>query len=112
MGIKKFIQSIITIVIPIVGIVLAAWPFLFKDKRELSYEIKPILEMGIFSGDKWPGLQLLFEKNKIDNGGLMTIKLINTGSIPIYAKEFDGPLVITLDKESQFLASHLIKTIP
>lgn len=101
------------VLFPAIGFGITVWATFFHgEDRELSYEIVSKTELSALKGSNWPDIGLWYEKKVIENGGLLTVRIINTGNAPIYAKEFDGPITVQLKANSHFIAAKVIETKP
>ncbi len=113
MNYKKIIFWATKIVLPVIGAAITVWTvFFFGDNREFSYEIVSKTELSALKGEKWPDIGLWYENKVIKKGGLLTIRLSNTGNAPLYANEFDGPIIIQLKETSRFMASRVTEAKP
>ncbi|MCR4305253.1 MAG: hypothetical protein NUV63_13705 [Gallionella sp.] len=110
---KKLIFWATKVILPAVGAAITVWTvFFLGDNRELSYEIVSRTELSALKGENWPDIGLWYGKKVIENGGLLTVRLGNTGNVPLYANEFDGPITIQLKAPSRFIAAKAIEVKP
>ncbi len=110
---KKHILWVIKFAIPVIGFGLAIWStFFIGDDRQLSYEIVSTTEIDSIKSEHLPGIQIKYGGENIERGGIVTIRVANTGDTPIYSKEFDGPIEIRLDSKSMFIDSKVVNVSP
>lgn len=110
---KIYILWFIKFVIPILGFGLTIWSIFFiSEDRQLSYEILSTTEIGSLKSEYLPSIQITYGGESIERGGIVTIRIINTGESPIYAREFDGPIQILLDDNSRFVDSKVVDAYP
>jgi hypothetical protein len=105
---NKYIMQFITII----GFVIAVWSIFSHEERELSYNIVSTIDTSSLKSVHLPTVQLSYDGENIERGGIITFRVTNTGDIPIYSKEFDGPIKIYLDPESLFIGATVVNTTP
>jgi hypothetical protein len=110
---KKIVFWATKVILPAIGAAITVWTIFFLgDNRELSYEVVSKTELSALKGENWPDIGLWYGKKVIENGGLLTVRLGNTGNVPLYAKEFEGPITIQLKTSSRFIAAKVIEAKP
>jgi hypothetical protein len=97
----------------IISLIPILWTyFIHNEYRELSYEIISKIEFTSLKSEAWSDVHILYKNKAITNGGILTVKVKNTGNLPLYPKDFDGPITIKLPEESNFLFFKIVKTQP
>jgi hypothetical protein len=100
-------------IIGIVAIFITILLYLKTRKRKsLTYEV--VSEYPLISvDDEIKGkLQILFNGEAIENVHLLSIKFINDGNIPISAGDYERPLTINFEGESNLLSAEFVKGNP
>lgn len=110
---KKYILWFIKFAIPILGFGLAIWSvFFLVEDRQLAYQVISLTEISALKSEHLPDVQISYGGDQIEQGGIITIKLLNIGDAPIYSREFDGPIEISLDSNSSFIDSKVVSKYP
>lgn len=92
-GMAQFIVPILAILIPS-GIAL--WPILNTEspKKELRYEVISVTPVGPTQASGFHDLTLLRGDKPISEPFLATIRLVNSGTVPINKSDFTTPIII------------------
>lgn len=99
--------------IPIVGLALAVWGvFNNFSGKELSYEETLVTEFGEETAKDWKEIKFFFKDKEISGGGIVNVRFKNTGSEPIFSKDFDQPIAIILGDDSKILSAKNINSKP
>lgn len=110
---KKYALWFVKYAIPILGFGLAIWSALFLgEDRQLAYQVVSLTEISSIKSEHLPGLQISYGGDPIEQGGIVTLKLSNIGDSPIYPREFDGPIDISLGAKTNFIDSIIVSTSP
>lgn len=99
--------------LPLLGIALTVWGMLFMgNEKALSFEIISAMEFSSKSVDNWEEFSMFYQDTQIKNGGVLTIRLVNNGDIPIYPDEYDSPIKVVPIETSNFIGVKIISTKP
>lgn len=110
---KKYILWIVKYAIPILGFGLAIWSaFFLGENRQLAYQVVSLTEISSIKSEHLPGLKISYSGDPIKQGGIVTLKLSNIGDSPIYPREFDGPIEISLGAKAHFIDSTIVSVSP
>ncbi len=112
-GMNKFISWIMRIAIPLLGILLTAWGIFFVGSdKELSYEVISSTQFNSGTSGKWAGFSIFYQGLEIENGGVVTVRIANSGSVPINATDFNGPIILLSGDNTNFIDARLISSKP
>ena len=99
--------------IPILGLILTIWGIFFTGtEKNLSYQIVSEIEFKSEGLDNWKEFSISYKGVKIENGGITTILIVNSGDTPIYPNEYDGPIKLEAVESSKFVDAKIISLSP
>lgn len=112
---EKILTWVAAIVLPVVLFIISPyWAASFDDEKRLEYFVvaKTELGRGGLGHERWPGLAVSFEGTPIEEGGIISVGLRNSGTIPILAKDFDKPIRLELSEDSSVVWYRLAEESP
>lgn len=104
LSISTFI-ALASVIVPIII-------FFLQDKnKELSYEIIGFSEIANvnFASDK---LELTYDGKKINKLGLLSVRISNSGGVPIRHEDFERPILLKLGERPEILKSRMGQSLP
>lgn len=108
---QSSLQLIGTILIPLVAIALSLILYL-KQRQKKSLEYVVQTSIPIISPPVKEKFELLFEGNPVDAVQLMTIRIVNTGNLPILPNDYHEHIGIEFAADSRVLSAEITKTFP
>jgi len=100
----------------IVGIIAIAISIIIfysqRQYKELSHEIISSSPLLTKSKEIEGNVQILFDNKPVNNVYLVVLKLINSGNIPISAKDYELPLSFDFGEQSNILLADVTNTEP
>ncbi|MCP4352148.1 MAG: hypothetical protein GY795_42340 [Desulfobacterales bacterium] len=99
--------------ISFLGIVVATGLFIISEKEKvLSCEVVSKTPIGKFDKESFPNIEVTYKDKKISNGGFFTIRIKNSGDIPINHTDFESPIIIHFDTNSKILKAFIKEKNP
>ena len=83
--------------------------FFQQPRKEISYEI--IQQTPLFSVNEQVGgkIQVLFNGNPVEDVYLLVVKVYNSGNIPTVRTDFDEPMTIQLQKDTEIISTEVLQ---
>jgi hypothetical protein len=101
------------VIVGVIAIFLTLFIYrLTKKKKSLSYEILSVSPLISISDEIKGSLQVLFNGKAVDNVHLLLIKFINDGNIPVAASDYERPLSLKLEGNSDILSAEFVESTP
>jgi hypothetical protein len=83
-----------------------------RSRKSLSYLVVSITPLLSVKAEIKRDLQILYKGKPIEQVHLIIIKVINSGNVPVIAKDFERPFSLIFGEEAQVLTAEVVKTVP
>jgi hypothetical protein len=101
---KSIVRNLTVYIIPLIGLAIVFLPYIESKKKELSYEI--LSESSIVDSDD-PALKdvtVSFKGMSLSKLTAVSMRIANTGNIPITAESFESDLWIHFGEDAQIVS--------
>ena len=103
----------VTLIITIAGVAVPIWLWQVDLKsKALSLSVKSTAEMQPQGVDAFDGVQVLVDGRPLGSPYVSVLELTNSGSKPIVASDFEGPIRISTAKPSQVVKARTTSSTP
>lgn len=82
------------------------WTSLFKERKLLEYQVLTQSHIGdlSFSAKDWPDVAIVYKGQPVANGTFLSIRIANTGTVPIQPSDFERPILLKVDRSNIIIA--------
>jgi hypothetical protein len=102
-----------TLFAAVAGVVVPVFFWQFDlTSRSISIQLESSVALQPDVGSTVQDLQVVLDGAKINSPYLSTIKLINDGSKPLVASDFEAPLEVRINNDRQFVRARILNTQP
>ena len=107
------IWQFVGVVFALFAIVLSLIVFFKQRQRKrLDYDILSSTPLLSVREDIRGRVEILFDKQPVEEVQLFIVKLTNTGNIPITKHDFEEPVTLTFGVDARLLTAEIIETSP
>jgi hypothetical protein len=104
----KVILGTIAVIITLFGLFYFQW---WRNRRRLSYQVLSNLTLISREGEIRDKIEIRYEGEPVEQVGIIEIKLINDGYLPIRKEEFEKPIEFIFS-EAKILNAEKVKVFP
>lgn len=103
----------VTLAVATIGIITPIWLWKF-DLDSRSLKLRVISQASLVSGlpESVDGLQISIDGTTLDQPSISVVEVLNDGSKPVPASDYEGPIELTLGSRSKLVRVQVTETLP
>lgn len=108
-------QLVIGIVALIIAIIFGLPAFLYRNRKRFAWTVVsnvPLFDIHATRTGVKERVRIFFDEQLVENVSLLLVEIINEGSAPILASEFERPFSLSVEGDSRILTSEVVSTVP
>lgn len=113
---EKIKNLLLVLVLPVTLFILSPyWTELVLSRKVIEYEVlrkQQVISGTGLSRKDWPDFKVFYKNLEINDGSYLTVLVENTGSIPVKADDYEGPLTVELSDTASVLAHKVTTKYP